>query len=406
MSHQFGRNISYWSPQFLGSEAPQGNLRHVSWASLPLGVVVVDGVSINRTFPEELRDFPVVDAPLRRRLFERYHFRSDHPVTVATFHSLEAAHRLAEEIRSLDRRLRAGEPLRNDVTVERRFWSLNEKKEAGYESPRLTESTRLVKDVYNSFTVNTALPGPIPSLLGTGPSTDISLAQVVSGLLSGRPLLPKDVPLALHVALDVSFSMKDRDRIRHGIAVVNRLAAQIPAVMPGTQVRAYLFSDELCEVNAPVERIPVRSEGTKQAPVFHRVIRVADATKHNMLIVISDGEPQDLPETLRAAEKLKAAKLDYLQILLHTDDDLRHQIVGALGEFEVKDDTVTASDVPADRIITLDSDALKNVVDARFDNFTRIAETAGGNQVVMIEFSALGLVTVELYDRYVGLLSV
>ncbi len=405
MSNQFGRKISNWSPQFLGSAAPRATLRHISWSSLPIGVVIVDGVRINGMFPDELRDFPVVDAPLRRFLFERLHFRSDHPVTIATFHSLEAAHHHAEEIRSLDRRIRAGEPLRQDVAVERRFWSLDTNHEAGYASSRLTESSRLVKDVYNSFTVSTSRPGPIPTLLGDGPASDISFAQIVSGLLSGRRLFPLDVPLVLHCALDVSFSMKDRDRIRHGIAVVNRLAAQVPAVMPGTQVRAYAFSDDTRELRTPVETIPLRSEGTKQAPVMQRVIRNADPATRNLLVLVSDGEPQDLPATLRTAEKLKTAGVDYLQILLHTDDDLRHQVVGARGEFAIRDDTVSESDVPVERIIALDSDALKKRVDARFDDFTRVAETAGGSQVVLTEFTVLGLVTVELYDRYVGLLS-
>lgn len=415
MANGHGRNIQKWSPQtvvgrttaagFPSAAAGPGTVRRVSWGALPVGVVVVDGVSVSGVLPEELREYPVVDAPLRRRLFDRYHFRSDHPVTVATFSMPEAARRYAEEIRTLDHRIRAGEPLRASVAGERRAWGLETHHTAGYTSSRLTEPTRLVKDVHNSFTVNTARRSPIPSLLGSGPSTDISLAQVVSELLSGRNLFPCDVPLVLHVALDVSFSMKDRDRIRHGIAVVNRLAAQVPAVMPGTELRVYLFSDELRTVRAPLEEIPLRSEGTKQAPVIQQVVRTADAAKHNMLVVISDGEPQDLPQTFRAAETLAAAQVDYLQILLHTDDDLRQQVVGNRGEFEVKDDTVAATDIPAERIITLDSEALKKQVDARFDSFTRIAEIANGNQVVLTEFSALGLVTVELYDRYVGLLS-
>lgn len=415
MLHQPDRNIRSWMPPSAGQNgnpgggrstiAGAGDVRRISWAALPVGVVIIDGVRINGALPEELRAYPVVDASLRRRLFERYHFRGDHPVTVAAFYSPDSAYRHAETIRALDERIRAGAPLRTEVAAERQFWGLHSDRAAGFESPHLTESSRLVKDVYNSFTVSTARPGPVPSLLNTGPSTDISLAGIVSGLVSGRRYFPEDVPLVLHCALDVSFSMKDRDRIRHGIAVVNRLAAQIPAVMPGTRVRAYLFSDETREVSLPVEKIPVSCEGTQQARVLQRVLRNADSSKRNMLVVVSDGEPQDLPETLQAAEKLKADRLDYLQILLHTDDDLRHEVVSARGEFEVKDNTISESDLPADRILTLDADALKARLDTRFENFTRVAEIAGGNQVVLTEFTALGLVTVELYDRYVGLLS-
>ena len=52
----------------------------------------------------------------------------------------------------------------------------------------------------------------------------------------------------------------------------------------------------------------------------------------------------------------------------------------------------------------LTEEQIQQKTEGRFNTFIRIAKVAGGNQVVLTEFSALGLVTVELYDRYMGLL--
>jgi hypothetical protein len=40
-----------------------------------------------------------------------------------------------------------------------------------------------------------------------------------------------------------------------------------------------------------------------------------------------------------------------------------------------------------------------------FDTFTRIAETAGGNQIIIRVYEMLKLLSVEVYDRYLGLLT-
>ncbi|MFP4212221.1 MAG: hypothetical protein ACLFR8_13335 [Alkalispirochaeta sp.] len=47
----------------------------------------------------------------------------------------------------------------------------------------------------------------------------------------------------------------------------------------------------------------------------------------------------------------------------------------------------------------------QNRINTRFERFTRVAEAAGGNQIVLTVYDALGLLTMDVYDRYIGLLT-
>lgn len=389
-----------------GSAYPGINgVRRVSWGGLPLGAIILDGPNVAGSLPPELREFPVVDRMLRDELYRKYHFRPDHPVTIASAVDRLAAQRFAQDVTDMDRRLREAEPLSREMMEQYARFDLTPEEGRAGESPRLTQSDRLVKDQYNSFAVPVGREGPIPTLIRSPFVQNVSTAGVIAGLITGRSLLPNDEPLTLHLALDVSFSMKRRDRIPQGLAAFNRLARQIPAVMPGTRVVGYMFSRSTRQVALPADRIPVNPEDTRQADLFSTVLRRRDRDRRNKLIVITDGEPSDLAETLRRAELLRREKFDYTQILLHTDEDLRREVENAPGEFEIRDNMIVDEIVPEDRIITLSEETLQKRREGRFSDFTRIAEIAGGNQVVLTEFDALGLVTVEIYDRYVGLLS-
>lgn len=410
-----GRSIRSWRPPnvtpnghdrnaALSAYPGIGGVRRVSWGALPLGAVILDGPLVAGALPPELRDFPVVDRPLREELYRRYHFRADHLVTIASAIDRLAAQRFARDVEALDRRIRAAQPLSREVIEQYSLFGIDHAKGVG-DDPRLTETDRLVKDHYNSFAVPTGREGPIPTLIRGDLATDISTARIITGLLTGEALLPRDESITLHLALDVSFSMKRRGRLPHGLAAINQLARRIPAVMPGTRFRGYHFSDRVREVSLPADRAAVPAEGTRQAELFRTVLRRTEGGRRNMLVLVTDGEPSDLADTSRAAQKMRAAALDYMQILLHTDEDLRHEVQSRPGEYLIKDNMIADEEVDEDRIVTLSEEVLGTRRESRFDQFTRVAEIAGGNQVVLTEFAALGLVTVEIYDRYVGLLS-
>ena len=355
--------------------------------------------------PPELRDFPTVDRALRSDLQRRYHFLANHPLTIATVRDPAAAERFAAEVHELDRRLRGARDLGAAMELEYRRFGIDTEEMPGFMNATLTESSRLVKDQYNSFSVNIGLEGPIPTILQSSAATDVSIGHVISDLLGGRLRIPKDEPVTLHMVVDVSYSMKDRGRLDHAMAAANSLATQLSGVMRDTRVKGYQFSDTVRRVDLPSTRIAPASAGTRQSSAVRALLRHRDEGRRNSVLLITDGEPEDYAETLRMVPALREAGIDYTQVLLHTDEDLRHEVLSRPGEFVVKDKMIADGTVDEDRIITLDDAQVRQRREGRFAQFTRIAEEAGGNQVVLTEFLAIGLVTVELYDRYVGLLS-
>jgi len=380
-------------------------VRRVSWAGLPLGSVILQAPTVGGSLPPELRDFPTVDRALRADLQRRYHFLANHPLTIATVRDPAAAERFAAEVHELDRRLRGARDLGAGMEREYRRFGIDPEEMPGFMNATLTESSRLVKDQYNSFSVNIGLEGPIPTILQSSAATDVSIGHVISDLLGGRLRIPKDEPVTLHVVVDVSYSMKDRGRLDHAMAAANSLATQLAGVMRNTRVKGYQFSDTVRRVDLPSTRIAPASAGTRQSAAVRALLRHRDEGRHNSVLLITDGEPEDYAETLRMVPALREAGIDYTQVLLHTDEDLRHEVLSRPGEFVVKDKMIADGTVDEDRIITLDDAQVRQRREGRFAQFTRIAEEAGGNQVVLTEFLAIGLVTVELYDRYVGLLS-
>jgi hypothetical protein len=381
------------------------HVRRVSWAGLPLGSVILQAPTVGGFLPPELRDFPTVDRALRSDLQRRYHFLPNHPLTIATVRDPRAAERFAAEVQELDRRLRGARDVSSELQREYRRFGIDPGEMPGFMQPTLTESTRLVKDQYNSFSVNTALEGPIPTLLRSSAATDVSIGHIVSDLLAGRLRIPKDEPVTVHIVVDVSYSMKNRGRLDHAFAAANSLATQIGRVMRNTKIKGYQFSDTVRRVDLPTTRVAPACAGTRQAGAVRTLLRHRDEGRYNTVILMTDGEPEDYIETLRGVPALRDAGVDYTQILLHTDEDLRHEVTSEPGEFVVKDKMIADGDVDAERIRTLSDEEVEQRREGRFGQFTRIAEEAGGNQVVLTEFLALGLVTVELYDRYVGLLS-
>ncbi len=379
-------------------------VRRISWGGLPLDVVILDGPIVSGALPEELRGFPIIGSQLRSDLFRKYHFRNDHPVTVADVYDRSIAENFANDVRLLDRRLRAAAPISRDLLDAYSRYNVSPDNGGIWQSPRLTVSDRLVKDVYNSFAISNRRDR-LPTILRSNHVHDITVANIVSELISGRDLLPKDQPVTVHLALDVSYSMKRRGRIPHGLAALNRLARSIPAVMPATRFVAYTFSESARRVALPVERVVMPAENTCQRELFRTVLRSRESSRHNVLVLISDGEPSDLSDSIQLAGRLKQAEFDYVQILLHTDEDLRHEVNTEGGRYAIRDNMIAEESVDESVIVTVDEKTVIQRRESRFDGFTRIAEAAGGNQVVLTEFSALGLLTVELYDRYVGLLS-
>ena len=396
-------------------------LRKVPWQDLPDHAIVIGGANINGAPPPELLSFPPIDSALRGELLSRYRFLHNHAVLIAEAHSPVEAVKLSGSIRALFEQVTSLRTVLGSFEAERRrilqLLPSGESSPADgsagddfadsplWSHPRVTEASRLVKDQYASFTLSLAPEAAIPSFLRGAASKRISVAELLIHKLAQERFIPNDLPVRLHLALDCSYSMKRRGKLDYGVGAVNQLATALRRMLQNTEVLGYAFSSQSRRIDLPVNRIALPATETIQASLFQTVLKNRAPAKHNKLVLVTDGEPSDVEATLRMAEKLREERIDYTQILLHQDDELKHVTKDEHSDLE-STDGLLSGEFDFDTIArTLTPEELEEAKGRRFDTFTRIAQAAGGNQIVLTLYDALSLLSLEVYDRYLGLLT-
>lgn len=408
----------------------------VRWKELPSGIVVLRAPLVNGLPIPELSAYPPLNDAKREELFARYHFLAEHKVLVAYPGNRAWAPLLAREIRTLDGRVTAvreahrlvnaarsglaglsdvtaagvgrGDPAtgRDDPDVGR-----GEPDGAGeslLHRPSLFVSNRLVKDTYNSFTVTLPSGAEVPSFLHA--SRETSLASVLLAEIAGRPYWPVDEPVRLHIGVDVSYSMKARGKLPYVEECLRQMQSFFGTVLERTEIVLYLFSDRARRVegrltSGALQMGNLRHGETMFEPLYRRVLANRSAARRNKLFVITDGEPSDVIAARSAAELLALHEVDYTQILLHFDDELRRVFEGPDSTSATDGIVETGPDESDVPFRALSDEELDRDVTRRLDTFTSIAEAAGGNQIVLTVYPVLGLLSLELYDRYLGLLT-
>lgn len=379
----------------------------VRWPHIPPGSVILSGLTVNGAMPPELADFPTLTEPIVDELTRRYQLNAGRKLVVATPTTRLRGVHLAKELRTLKRQLESLRQLVGDFHTERQKLLQELEASSGgafdghlWESP-FTERARLVKDQYNSFTVSLGRGALVPTLLDSI-WTGLTLGEVLAGTLRDRRFLPDDPALTVHLVLDCSNSMKLHEKSTIAVQAINRLADAIGELFVNADVRRYVFSDTAKRVSGAITGREVSRRETSYAAAFKRVLHFR-APGRNKLFLVTDGEPTDLPQALRMADLIAKHKVDYTQILLHSDGELNDSRRVPDGSV-VAIDGVIEGELPAGAQ-PLTAAEIARLREERFDRFTRVAEHAGGNQVVLTLYRALRLVSLELYDRYVGLLT-
>lgn len=428
------------------------SIRRVPWRSLPTGGIVLAGVEIDGKVIPELYGYPMIDDRLARELTRKYQFLSKRSVVVVEPTDPVAAVTLSRDIRTMSEQVSALRTTMGDLQTERasileKFLQPSERRrieehpEELLSHPKITETDRLIKDTYNSFTVSVARGTQVPSFLrgggdgggvgarnrdasgdggtargrgmtpgdgGTGPRpAGPTLVELLMHEMNNEKYLPRDIPVQLHLALDASFSMVECDctKLENAVAAFNRLSHTFGTLLKNTEIFAYVFSDETKRIEPDFGSWKLTPGETNMATLFKRVLHFRDRDRYNKLIVITDGEPSDYNESIRLAALLKKNRVDFTQILLHSADDHKSEVLPEFAHLKATDGYVKLPDDGREIGRERSQEEQQRLIRARFDNFTRIAETAGGNQVVLTAYDALGLLTMDVYDRYIGLLT-
>lgn len=377
-------------------------LKKIHWQALRPGMIYVGGIYINDTVPLELQNFPIITEDLLSLLNERYQLRSEReifvldPAAFPEFSQYEIPRlltRYQRQIKDLNRF---------------RFSYFSEKKLYLPVGSRIIDSNflrrdYLVFDHYNSFIMPLVKNEEVPSFLQ---SADISLtlADLLSGKLFEKLNLPRDEEIQLHLVLDYSYSMLNCNKHEAVVKAANYFCRHLAEFLLNTKIKVYVFSKDCRVVNWPLSGKEIPREETNYASFFKMVAKNLKKNIRNKLILLTDGLPSDFPEALRIAEKLKSEKLDYTQIILTFKDELKK---GVLGEnLKVIDGFVADDEQEGSYLVYEHTDEeIKKMEDEAFGRFSLLAEVCGGNQIIILVNELAGLLAVECYDRYLGLLT-
>jgi len=137
-----------------------------------------------------------------------------------------------------------------------------------------------------------------------------------------------------------------------------------------------------------------------------KVLHFKDREVYNKIILFTDGQPTDRLEALKMAELIKKNKIDYTQLIFDIKDEQRHEVLFPDGRTDgaVIDNVV--SEIKDNMVeVELTDEALDRKMKGIYKDFTEIAETCGGNQIILKINELIRIVSVECYDRYLGLLT-
>ena len=389
-----------------------GRIRKIKWKHLKPGMVVLGGITINDIVPPELRDFPSLSAEDLEDLFYKYRFLENREVLVAEavlgFDPQMLSRQLgdaAEDIKRINR-------FRRDFFTEKQKlidqFGLAVNIEDSLLRSEQVERNYLIKDRFTSFT----LPFPelpedpeIPSFFHQA-LTDATIGDLLAGKLKEKFRFPQDQEVFLHLVMDYSYSMEQADRFNLAVRAMNSLHDTITSTLENARVQLYAFSNICKPVDYPLTGREVKKEDTYYGSFMKKVLHFNDKSVHNKIILFTDGEPSDRPEALRLAELIKKNKMDFTQIVFGFESDVIEFSSDKKQTVEMRDGLVVTESLPEEALArVLKGEELDAWKDRTFNGFTGIAEAAGGNQIIIKLYEMFKLIAVEVYDRYMGLLT-
>jgi hypothetical protein len=410
------------------------NLRRIDWQDLSPGMVFIGGVRINDIVPYELRGFPVITDEFLKHLRRQYRFLDRRPVIVGEPGMPQdplSADEMREKLNKSAERLQYLNGFRKEQQREREAAGIAGPLSSGpvppspgfadFLPPSLQQQEHLVFNRFSSFThpyTEIREEFQLPSLFSR-PDLQITMEQLLSGRLFKEFRLPKDIPLQLHIVIDYSYSMELNNKLECAIRAANYLYKTIPRLMENTTIKLYAFSDDVREIGFPVSGRELDHGDTYYAAFLKRILRVRDREKNSRRIItlseplrhkillLTDGEPNDCAETLRLAEHIKSGKIDYTQLIFDFNESITELQVTEESGIVIKDGYADNRYLPESAAVReFTQEELEERKNKFYQTFTRIAESAGGNQIIVRIYEYMKLISVEVYDRYLGLLTI
>jgi len=388
-----------------------GNIRKVKWRNLRAGSIVLSGVRINGHVIPELVNFPVLTDPLLRELQGRYRLLADREFVVADAVYNYSPDEVAGRLREGEVRREHFNCLRQEYEQQRTMILVNHGLDPVPDLPIIgsdyVEQEYLIRDSWNSFSYMYGLNENLDAVPSFFHRMDLSmsLGDLLSNRINEKFNIPEDKEVLLHLVVDFSRSMDSGGKLDLVISALNNFHRHVKGVLAGTKIRLYVFSDTCRPVDYPLQEAEIPRGETSYSSFMKKVLHHNDRDVHNKVILFTDGLPTDRSEALKMAELIKKNRMDYTQIIFNIHDEQRHEVEFPDGRPSSVVDNVV-DDVQGSMVrVELSDEALDRKMKGIYRDFSEIAEVCGGNQVILRINELVRIVSVECYDRYMGLLT-
>lgn len=387
-------------------------IRKVKWQNLKPGSIIIGGVNISGTPLPEMSNFTVLNDPIIRDLLSRYHFLAGREVVIAEVAPNFSPNDLSRQIQKQNESIILMNQFRQEFQTEKTKILQDLGLDINMQIPIIgtehVERDHLIKDTYNSFTYvyeTLSGEGEIPSFFNNL-SLSMSIGDLLTQKLNKKFNLPEDKEVMLHMVIDFSRSMDSGNKLNLILSAVNNIYRHLKGSLDNTKIRLYAFSDNCRPTSYPVDDTEIARGDTNYSSFMKKVLHHKAPDIHNTLILFTDGLPSDRQEALKMSELIRKNKVDYTQIVFQIRDEQRH---------EVEADSSTGKLAAVDNVLSEITEGMIRVelsdaeLDAKmkgiYEDFTEIAEVCGGNQIILGINELIPLVSVECYDRYLGLLT-
>jgi hypothetical protein len=380
------------------------------WQQLRPGLIYLGGIQLSQGEIPELRNYPILTFDLLESLSRKYHFLKGKVVYVAEVSGGHVPAFLRKEILKIENQLYHLNQFRSEFYKEQddlfKKFNMHLKPGELLHKPELVDQDFLIQDKLNSFSVSVPKINPeIPSFLNRLDSA-ITLGDLFSGRLNQKFNLPQDSTVQLHLVVDYSGSMDSMNKLDFVISSVHSFYKYISEFFLNTKLTLYIFSDNCITTDFPLKGDEIERLGTDFAPFIEKILKKKNSKVHNKVILFTDGEPNDPNRAYEYGQRLRKSNIDFTQIIFYMNDDLRYEFIDGNPSLNFFAGALSIEELlEGKKIKVLTDEELKVKKKKYFEIFTKFANSCGGNQVILNIFDFLKIITVETYDRYMGLLT-
>ena len=398
---------------------PARGIRRVRWENLPLGSIILEWTTIHGSSIPELAEYPVITERIRHKLHSRYQFLADTTVTIADPDSgidRERIMKAAGDSLILGGVFPEVERFREGL---RRQWLADPGARSGLSRVSAYDGGPyiLTKDWARSVGTIIKEDTAFGSALLNRENKPETPGSMISRLLTSGIRLPDANESAVHLGLDISFSMTSAGKAGFVYNNLQELLSVTAEKLRISTWNLWLLSDDVTpgnwryplegagDLDAMLRRQSAVSGNTNFAPFFRKVLETKNRFKNNLCILVTDGVCQDRPAALRTAEMLAGEGIDYLQLVIHQDEEYRKGVITENPENST--DGVTPEELisETDTLFERNDDELRKYCDNRLREVTDIAEAAKGGQLIMTWYPLFSYISLDVYSRWLGTVS-